>query len=102
VRPKPTLAPLRPPALLRCTEAGATLTFSRWQLYVSADATTFDAFGRVLSGTVKVGQQVRVLGERYTPEDEEDMTLQTISDIWIYNTRCVLALMHAHTQRERG
>jgi len=57
------------------------------QLYVSADASTFDAFGRVLSGTVKVGQRVRVLGENYTPDDEEDMTEQTITDVWLYNTR---------------
>ena len=57
------------------------------QLYVSADATTFDAFGRVMSGTVKVGQQVRVLGEGYTPDDEEDVTLQTVTDVWMFNTR---------------
>jgi len=61
---------------------------ARWQLYVSADASTFDAFGRVLSGTVKVGQRVRVLGENYTPDDEEDMTEQTITDVWLHNTRC--------------
>jgi 116 kDa U5 small nuclear ribonucleoprotein component len=36
----------------------------------------FSAFGRVFSGTLKKNQRVKVLGEAYTLEDEEDMTLK--------------------------
>ena len=33
------------------------------KLYHTADASDFDAFGRVMSGTLKPGQWCRVLGE---------------------------------------
>ena len=47
----------------------------------------FDAFGRIISGTLTVGQQVKVLGEGYTLEDDEDMTIKTVSNIWLYQGR---------------
>ncbi|GAQ12047.1 116 kDa U5 small nuclear ribonucleoprotein component [Aspergillus lentulus] len=56
------------------------------KLFTSTDATKFHAFGRVMSGTARPGQPVRVLGEGYTPEDEEDMVTATISDTWIAET----------------
>ncbi|KAL7276485.1 U5 small nuclear ribonucleoprotein component [Rhizina undulata] len=57
------------------------------KLYNTADTTDFLSFGRVMSGTVKPGQQVRVLGEGYTLDDEEDMVVATITDCWIAETR---------------
>ncbi|KAG0167176.1 U5 small nuclear ribonucleoprotein component [Apophysomyces sp. BC1034] len=57
------------------------------KLYNNDEATTFDAYGRVLSGSVKSGQIVRVLGEGYSIEDEEDMTMQKVSNVWIYESR---------------
>ncbi|RAH70974.1 116 kDa U5 small nuclear ribonucleoprotein component [Aspergillus aculeatinus CBS 121060] len=56
------------------------------KLFTSTDASKFHAFGRIMSGTVCPSQQVRVLGEGYTPEDEEDMVVATISDTWIAET----------------
>lgn len=56
------------------------------KLFGTTDATGFSAFGKILSGTARPGQQVRVLGEGYTPEDEEDMVVATISDTWIAET----------------
>ncbi|PYH46693.1 116 kDa U5 small nuclear ribonucleoprotein component [Aspergillus saccharolyticus JOP 1030-1] len=56
------------------------------KLFASTDASKFHSFGRIMSGTVRPGQQVRVLGEGYTPEDEEDMVIATISDAWIAET----------------
>ncbi|KAB8230143.1 hypothetical protein ETB97_010156 [Aspergillus alliaceus] len=56
------------------------------KLFTSTDASSFNAFGRIMSGTAQPGQQVRVLGEGYTPEDEEDMVTATISDTWIAET----------------
>ncbi|PWY71487.1 U5 snRNP component [Aspergillus heteromorphus CBS 117.55] len=53
------------------------------KLFNSPDGSSFHSFGRVMSGTARPGQQVRVLGEGYTPEDEEDMVTATISDTWI-------------------
>ncbi|KAF2801842.1 116 kda u5 small nuclear ribonucleoprotein-like protein component, partial [Mytilinidion resinicola] len=57
------------------------------KLFNSSDAKTFNAFGRVLSGTAKPVQSVRVLGEGYTLEDEEDMVVATVTDTWIAESR---------------
>ena len=57
------------------------------KLYHTTDAQSFRAFGRIISGTVKKGMQVKVLGEGFSPEDEEDMVKATIEDIWISESR---------------
>ncbi|KAK5058912.1 hypothetical protein LTR84_011176 [Exophiala bonariae] len=53
------------------------------KLFSSTDAKTFDAFGRVMSGTVAPNQQVRVLGESYSLEDEEDSTNAVITGTFL-------------------
>lgn len=55
--------------------------------YPSQDATTFNAFGLVLSGTLRAGSDVKVLGESYSASDEEDLQVLPISRIWICNSR---------------
>ena len=40
-----------------------------------------------MSGTARVGQKVRVLGEGYSPLDEEDMSEQVITNLWIFEAR---------------
>jgi len=57
------------------------------KLFNTTDASSFYSFGRVMSGIAKAGQQVRVLGEGYTIDDEEDMTISTISNTWIAESR---------------
>jgi len=42
------------------------------KLYSALDGATFHALARVYSGTLKKGNRVRVLGEAYTLDDEED------------------------------
>lgn len=70
----------------RCDQDGP-LVIQITKLFNTPDAAAFYSFGRVMSGTAKAGQQVRVLGEGYTVDDEEDMTLATISDTWIAESR---------------
>lgn len=60
------------------------------KLYHTTDAQSFRAFGRVLSGTLKKGMEIKVLGEGFSPEDEEDMMKATIDDLWISEARLVL------------
>ncbi|KAL4889153.1 P-loop containing nucleoside triphosphate hydrolase protein [Aspergillus ambiguus] len=72
-------------AMTTCSADGP-LVVHVTKLFSSTDASKFHAFGRVMSGTAQPGQQVRVLGEGYTPEDEEDMVVATISDTWIAET----------------
>ena len=57
------------------------------KLFNTSDATGFHSFGRVMSGTARPGSQVRVLGEGYSVDDEEDMSMATISEVWIAETR---------------
>ena len=70
----------------RCDQDGP-LVIQITKLFNTPDATGFYSFGRVMSGIAKAGQQVRVLGEGYTLDDEEDMTVATIADTWIAESR---------------
>ena len=73
-------------AMERCEQDGP-LVVQVTKLFNTSDATGFYSFGRVMSGTARAGEQVRVLGEGYSLDDEEDMTTATISDTWIANAR---------------
>ncbi|KAI9022598.1 elongation factor Tu GTP binding domain-containing 2 [Hyaloraphidium curvatum] len=73
-------------AMMRCDPEGPVMMHVV-KLYNSEDNKRFDAFGRIFSGTLKVGSKVRVLGEGYSPEDEEDMTIQTVEGISIFESR---------------
>eukprot|EP01117_Protostelium_nocturnum_P010932 TRINITY_DN3951_c0_g2_i2.p1 TRINITY_DN3951_c0_g2~~TRINITY_DN3951_c0_g2_i2.p1 ORF type:complete len:973 (+),score=322.38 TRINITY_DN3951_c0_g2_i2:242-3160(+) len=53
------------------------------KLYSSPDASTFDAFGRVLSGTVRKGQTVKVLGSKYSVDEQDDMAMREVNRIFI-------------------
>ncbi|KAJ9487020.1 hypothetical protein VN97_g6306 [Penicillium thymicola] len=73
-------------SMVACDQDGP-LVIHVTKLFSSTDAGSFYSFGRIMSGTARPGQQVRVLGDGYTPEDEEDMVVATISDTWIAETR---------------
>ena len=55
--------------------------------YPTEDCTGFYVLGRVLSGTLHAHQNVRLLGENYSLNDEEDSRLVTIGRLWIYEAR---------------
>lgn len=57
------------------------------KLYHTTDAQEFRAFGRVISGTIRKGMDVKVLGEGYSPEDEEDMVRAQVEGIWVSESR---------------
>ncbi|XP_020895189.1 116 kDa U5 small nuclear ribonucleoprotein component [Exaiptasia diaphana] len=67
--------------------ADGTLMVHTTKQYPSNDATAFHVFGRVMSGTLYAGQQVRVLGENYTMEDEEDSRVGLVGRLWISEAR---------------
>ncbi|CAO3621653.1 unnamed protein product [Cunninghamella blakesleeana] len=73
-------------AMQKCDPDGPLMIYIT-KLYNNEDATGFDAFGRVFSGTVRAGQTVRVLGETYSIDDEEDMMVQKVENTWIYESR---------------
>lgn len=57
------------------------------KLYHTTDAQSFRAFGRIMSGTLRKGADVKVLGEEYSPEDEEDMMKTTVEELWMPEAR---------------
>lgn len=58
------------------------------------DVSAFHAFGIVLSGTLKAGHEVRVLGESYSSQDEEDSRTLPVGRLWLCNTRYNVELGH--------
>lgn len=65
------------------------------KLYPKQDCSRFDALARVMSGTVRAGDRVKVLGESYTPDDEEDSAVATVSAVWAYQARYRVPLARA-------
>ena len=57
------------------------------KMYSTEDGVSFRVFGRVISGTVHAGDVVKVLGENYTLEDEEDSRVLTMGRLWIAEAR---------------
>ncbi|KAJ6847820.1 putative 116 kDa U5 small nuclear ribonucleoprotein component [Iris pallida] len=73
-------------AMKDCDPSGP-LMVNVTKLYPKSDCSVFDAFGRVYSGTIQTGQTLRVLGEKYSPDDEEDMTVKEVTKLWVYQAR---------------
>ena len=69
-------------AMKECDPRGP-LMINIVKLYSEPDGTAFTAFGRVLSGTVRPGTKVKVLGDSYTLEDDEDMMEQEVDTVSI-------------------
>lgn len=74
--------------MLACDPDGP-LAIQIVKLYPSPDASEFRAFGRILSGTVTPGTEVKVLGEGYSAEDEEDCVTQTVGKVLVGESRYV-------------
>lgn len=69
-------------SMKRCSSGSdAPLMANVTKLYNSPDGTKFHALTRIYSGTVRVGQRVKVLGEAYTEDDDEDMAVMEITGI---------------------
>ena len=73
-------------AMQNCDASGPTMV-QITRLYHNTDVQSFRAFGRVMSGTVRKGMEVKVLGEGYSPEDEEDMLKAVVEDVWVAESR---------------
>ncbi|KAM5355193.1 hypothetical protein ACJ41O_001839 [Fusarium nematophilum] len=74
-------------ASMKACDQDGPLVVHITKLFNTADAKSFHSFGRVLSGTVRPGMQVRVLGEGYSLDDEEDMAMASIAEVFVSETR---------------
>ncbi|KAH7001300.1 P-loop containing nucleoside triphosphate hydrolase protein [Ilyonectria destructans] len=73
-------------SMMACDQDGP-LVIHVTKLFNTSDAKSFHSFGRVLSGTVRPGMQVRVLGEGYSLDDEEDMAMVSVGEVFIGESR---------------
>jgi len=53
------------------------------KLFHTADASDFLAWGRIMSGTLRHNSRVKVLGEAYTLDDEEDMCVKDVIGLYL-------------------
>ncbi|KAL5007165.1 hypothetical protein ScPMuIL_015971 [Solemya velum] len=55
--------------------------------FPTQDATSFHVLGRVMSGTLYANQEVRILGENYSLQDEEDSRFGQVGRLWVSEAR---------------
>jgi len=67
--------------------------------YSTSDATSFHVLGRIFCGTLKSGQDVRILGENYSLKDPEDSFSCAVGRLWVFNAR--LVFFSFYYQRKR-
>jgi U5 small nuclear ribonucleoprotein component len=72
--------------MINCDQEGLLMVHSS-KMYPTDECTFFQVLGRVMSGTLHAGTDVRILGENYTLQDEEDSRVLTIGRLWIYESR---------------
>ncbi|XP_052866518.1 116 kDa U5 small nuclear ribonucleoprotein component [Anopheles cruzii] len=77
--------------MLSC-DANAQLMVHSSKMYPTEDCTFFQVLGRVMSGTLHAGQEVRVLGENYSLLDEEDSRVLQVGRLWVYEARYKIEL----------
>ncbi|CAD2097832.1 U5 small nuclear ribonuclear protein, putative [Plasmodium vinckei lentum] len=75
--------------MMRCLKGDQTDNLMVYIIknYHRPECLVLDLFGRVMCGTLKKGQTVRILGEGYTLDDDEDMISRVITHLWIYEGR---------------
>lgn len=72
--------------MVQCDPDGPLMVHTT-KLYPTQDATCFHVFGRVISGTLYANQEVRILGENYSVQDEEDSRFGQVGRLWISEAR---------------
>ncbi|KAH8347169.1 hypothetical protein KR059_006083 [Drosophila kikkawai] len=72
--------------MISCNQYGTLMVHSS-KMYPNDDCTFFQVLARVVSGTLHAGQEVRVLGENYTLQDEEDSRILQVGRLWVFESR---------------
>ena len=66
-------------AVRKCdTSADAPMSMYVSKMVPTAEKGRFVAFGRVFSGTIKTGQEVRIMGPDYVPGEKKDLFVKKI------------------------
>ncbi|TKR77312.1 hypothetical protein L596_018309 [Steinernema carpocapsae] len=73
-------------SMMKCDPEGPLVVHTT-KNYASNDATAFHVLGRVVSGTLNAGQNVLILGENYSIQDEEDSRVLPVGRLWVSEAR---------------
>lgn len=72
--------------MIACDPEGPLMVHTT-KLYPTTDATNFHVLGRVMSGTLSSHTNVRILGENYSLQDEEDSRPGLVNKLWVSEAR---------------
>lgn len=56
-------------------------------MYNKPDCKSFDVYGRVINGTITEGQELRIMGEGYTIEEQEDLFVKQAVKLYVLQGR---------------
>ena len=82
-------------AAMRASDPNGPLMMHVTKLYSTPDGEDFLSFGRIYSGTLKLGDSVKVLGDAYSLEDDEDMQTCVVSSLSVGQSRYRLEVNEA-------
>lgn len=68
---------------LSSSDASGPLCATVTKLINAPDGSHFYALARILSGKIHTGQKIKVLGENFTQEDDEDMAVVEVGSIYV-------------------
>jgi U5 small nuclear ribonucleoprotein component len=80
-------------AVQKCDDKGL-LVVNTVKNYHQPSGMAFDCFGRVMSGTICKGDRVKVLGEAFSLDDDEDMAVRVVEALWIFQGRYRIEVSH--------
>ena len=82
-------------AKISAGKADGPLLLNIVKLYHAKDYKSFYAFGRVVSGTIKKGDRLKIMGENYLAGDEEDLFVKNAGKIYLLQGRYRLEVPEA-------
>lgn len=81
-------------SMSRCDSEGPLVAHVT-KLYSNPEGNAFDALARIYSGKLSLGEAVRVLGEGYSANDDEDMGVAEVTAIALPMGRWQMEISHA-------
>lgn len=80
-------------SLSRCDPNGPLMVHVT-KMYPNQSRTAFYALARVLSGTIKLGEKLKIFGETFA-ENDEDVASATLTGLFIHQTRYMISITSA-------
>ncbi|CAI9741869.1 kDa U5 small nuclear ribonucleoprotein component-like [Octopus vulgaris] len=74
-------------SMVQCDSQGPLMIHTTKLYPTPPDATSFHVLGRIMSGMLHANQEVRILGENYSLQDEEDSRPGMVGRLWIAEAR---------------